>query len=476
MSGTSLLTKLSLDDIIDEAGFGLFQIKLSFSILFLVAQVNAQTQILSLIIPSLSTEWSLHTYEKSMLGFLEFIGFLIGSLSINKCVDKYGRKQTIIIAVWIWVIIMPLSTLSSNIYMFSFFRAFQGIILVIITLSSYMLLSESICSKYRSITLSFFTVFIIFSYILVLTLGIKLSDDLNLLKWRNIILITSILLPITQIFNYLCLEESSRFDIFNGNTTQGFRTLEKMYILNKSIHKFTDEKKIQLEQWILEFKSNISNDLEKGTKINIFAKVLEGPYRKLTFVLIYTWIVISSSFYGIELILPLVLNEIKGKENISELEKSHPLQKLLIANIFTMFVIIIVILLIQFKSFGRKISLALSLTMFGIGNMFIFLNFLFNFQFWLTVVKISTHLNWMFLFLYTSEMYPTIYRATVMGKLSAYSRIGQILIPWVSIYLSELYLFAPFLIFGFFSCIAGYSIYSLPYDTVNEKMERILVK
>ena len=61
-----------------------------------------------------------------------------------------------------------------------------------------------------------------------------------------------------------------------------------------------------------------------------------------------------------------------------------------------------------------------------------------------------------------------------IGQSSAISRIGVMIMVWVAVYLSEIEAFLPFLIYGILGILACIVTYTLPYETLNEELDRII--
>lgn len=80
----------------------------------------------------------------------------------------------------------------------------------------------------------------------------------------------------------------------------------------------------------------------------------------------------------------------------------------------------------------------------------------------------------MIIYVYTVELFPTYLRMAALGACSGFSRIGQTLAPWFSIYMMEIYIFSPFLILGTFGLLASLLILAIPHETMNKKMESLL--
>lgn len=71
------------------------------------------------------------------------------------------------------------------------------------------------------------------------------------------------------------------------------------------------------------------------------------------------------------------------------------------------------------------------------------------------------------------QIYPTKKRARGLGMAGAFSRIGGILMPWIGIYISQIGLFLPYLIFGITALAGGVLTFMLPFDTRGMELDKV---
>jgi hypothetical protein len=134
--------------------------------------------------------------------------------------------------------------------------------------------------------------------------------------------------------------------------------------------------------------------------------------------------------------------------------------------------IIIASIIVNIPYLGRKNSWAISFLCGGIGSILIFFNIT-NFVLLITVAKLSLDFAFTLSYEYTGEVYPTKHRAKGLGMASAFSRIGGISMPWIGVYISNIGLYLPYLIFGISSFIAGILTFILPYDTRGIELDKL---
>ena len=180
------------------------------------------------------------------------------------------------------------------------------------------------------------------------------------------------------------------------------------------------------------------------------------------------WIVTSSNLFGMDLILPTVLSK------ITEGTDYHPLTMLVYLNAALIPCIIPMVVMVEMQYFGRKKTLTIIYFAMGTGGIFTYFHVFPGFIFWLGLFKLCVHASFMVLYLFTTELYPTHIRVNALGQSSAISRIGVIIIVWVSMFLIEIQIFLPFLVYGIMGFLAFFVTNRLPYETLNEDLDRII--
>jgi len=130
--------------------------------------------------------------------------------------------------------------------------------------------------------------------------------------------------------------------------------------------------------------------------------------------------------------------------------------------------------MVEMQYFGRKKTLTLIYFAMGAAGCFSYFQIFPGLIFWLCLFKLSIHSSFMILYLFTGELYPTHIRVNAIGQISAISRIGVIIIVWVAMFLIEIQNFLPFLVYGLMGFSAFFVMNRLPYETLNEDLDRII--
>lgn len=467
----SLLSELSLDDAIDGNElnkYHLAQLLIIYSINIFYVSVN---QFLNLILPALEKEFSLNNFEKSFVGAVEYFGIFIGSITVHSFADKYGRRKTYLTSIAIFILFQALTTFSSSFYTFCFLRCLQSIAATFLMLLAYILVVEFLPKKYRGFLSKFFSVLAILGNTFCISIVMITYDDLISINWRKFTYVFIVCTSILLIVAFFVVGESVRYDLFKGDKNRGFNNLNK---LRGGKGEIEGETRMRLEVWL----SNFDRELKKNLEVNeddgkrsTFFKLMRGEYKKVTLILIYTWFATTSSSYGIEFILPIFLQKMSIKTN---LEGQHPLNKLLLSNLYNVPLLLLMIYFTEFEYIGRKKSLSFFFFLLFASNFLLSLELWPGLLFWLTIIKLCLAACFMIVYVYTVELFPTYLRMAALGACSGFSRIGQMMSPWMSIYMMDFYIFSPFIVLGIIALIASLMILQLPYETKNKKMESLV--
>ena len=473
MSLQPLLEELSIDNVVNQIGLGKFHYKLLFLEYFNVFQQVSQCGLPGIILPSLTNEFNLSKTEISIYGTFEYFGYFIASIAIGKISDRLGRKNGILVFKVVWLVCMMLSLMSPNIYVFSLLRTMVSISFMIVIFCGFSLISEVWPQKTRGIVLNFVAFIAVLGYAFTSLMARILISDLKTANWRLLFLIYASILAVSIYLNYKFLEESPRYDLFLGKKSRAFETIEKM--AQDNLHKenyLQDGKKEQMELWAENFTHELNAVLEDEKEehpfIHDYKKLFKGSYKKITMIMFILWTVISSNAFGLEFILPKTLL------SLSEGTDENPLSIYFYINIIVLPCLLPLIAMVEMKNFGRKRTLSIVFFIMGVCGTSTYLHVFPGPIFWLWFFKLGTHSSFMLIYLYTAELYPTSIRMNAMGQCSAISRIGVMLIVWVAVFLSDISPFLPFLIYGIMAFIAFYAISLLPYETLNENIDRVI--
>lgn len=115
-----------LDGIIEEIGFGKFQLTMYIAVGLAIIADGAEMLNVALITQALGEEWHLSATQKGALGSTIFIGFTLGSLAAGRVGDKHGRRFPLLVCVSMLFIMGFASAFAVNYVSLLVLRAFVG--------------------------------------------------------------------------------------------------------------------------------------------------------------------------------------------------------------------------------------------------------------------------------------------------------------------------------------------------------------
>jgi len=460
---------LSLDDIINDIGFGRFQFRIYIFTLLIVVNYITHVVLSGYILPAITNQWNLSLYEQSFLGCLEYFMQVVASF-ITSHSTPYGRKKPIIISMIIWTGSVFLTCFFNNFYAFCFFRSLTACSSLICNMVSYTLLSEVLPMNNRGKWLGSFEFFVILGHLQLILFMMATFNSLGEGNIQLFIFFLFLSLLFTCVVVVLICDESPRYLSFHNKVQECIALLDKIMQENKKDKEIymTSEKKENFERWIKlmeneEIKKNNSEKVE-------FKSIFKGIYKKITITLYFVWFANCLVSAGNDYILPMTLYKVFNSDDHSE----NVMMMMLCINIITIPFLIPAVWATDMKIFGRKKTLTLSLLLLGISCLFIWMDIFLNIFVWLIAAKYAIAINYMILSIYTNEIYPTKLRSLGYGSSVGLGKIGSIFSPIVSVFLCATNPLLPFGFFSVISIIGGILLVNLKYDTTNEDMDRIL--
>uniref|UniRef100_A0A2C9M8D3 Major facilitator superfamily (MFS) profile domain-containing protein n=1 Tax=Biomphalaria glabrata TaxID=6526 RepID=A0A2C9M8D3_BIOGL len=374
----------TVEDAIEAIGFGWFQLKIFFVGKLISAADSMEMMMLSVLSPLVRCEWQLEDYKVAFITTAVFIGMGISAPLFGIVGDNYGRKPTLImVTVWIGFFGF-LATFSPT---YSWIVLLRGLVGVGMGGSpqGFSLTAEYVPSKYRAKLLVFGTIFWTIGGIFEILLAMIVVPALG---WRWLLVFSAIPVLLAS-FGLLFIPESARFLAGAGYIDDAEKILEKAAKINKA--KLPDGKLTQ------------SQNVPLGRLKDVFSR----EYLRSTLQLWFLWFGVAFTYYGMVLANAEVLR-IRNEECL-------PINFLL------------------FDKIGRRFTGALCY--FGAGLFFVLLQLqvelgvLTVFMFF---VRGFATACFNFVYIYSSELYPTSIRTLSIGMASAMARVGAMLTPFIS--------------------------------------------
>jgi MFS family permease len=116
----------SLDDAIENAGYGKFNFILIALSAFTLTCVMMETTAIGMVLPFITCEMNLNNSQKGFLGSVSFIGTIFVSHLWGFLADTKGRKKIIISSLVLSILFNIISSFSANFWCFAIFRFLNG--------------------------------------------------------------------------------------------------------------------------------------------------------------------------------------------------------------------------------------------------------------------------------------------------------------------------------------------------------------
>lgn len=430
--------ELSLTEVIDYFGFGLFSLKLICVTGLLWFFDGIEMTLITLIAPRLKCEWNMTNIETALTSVSVFIGMATGCIFWGKLADKFGRRKFALFGTGMTLYFGLLSTITSNFALFSTVRFFVGI-----GIGSLMLapcyISELISTKYQGKVMISLQFFFGFGNVYVACLAYMV---MNKFGWRVFLLLAAspILLSCTVLF---WLPESVRYLENVGNIHEIIKVLHVISVNNKK----PIPKKIKFEQRVK----------KRGDISELFIH----KYRLHTTLSLILWSFTYTSSYGLQLLNTQLDQTIgqAGKSSCHSLTNIEYLQ-----NIFV--VLGQIPGLLFYILFADKISrktafistyviiLACLLLLLKLSAVFYVRTGL------MFVLRATTSSSAQLLWLHSAENTLSSFRATALGLYSSAARWSMALSPILVQYLLNVSFTATIFVFIFFNVISCIIVWS----------------
>lgn len=391
---------------------------------------------------SITSEWYLigdAAYKVSLASSFYFGGVLMGVLAFGHLSDRYGRKKLYLTGLALDITFGVTSGLAPSYQLFAASRFLVGIMNGGMSLVAFVLLNEYVGTSYWAVTGSLGSLFFAAGISVYAVMGYFIHS------WRMLALVTNlqgVLLFVLSVF----IPESPRWLYAQGRLSEAEDVL---YLIAKRNHK---------QKCTVSLKPPLDRrDRQTVGALDLFCHRI---LLKRTLVMMYSWFVCSLVYYG----LTLNVGNMGGNlyvnlalSGIAELP-SYP----------------ICIYLIGRKWSGRRRTLSGFLFLGGIACLIIMflpekqeagLFAYVNSRSLSLLGKMTISAAFNIVYIYSSELYPTVVRNIGMGMCSVAARIGGIIAAFIPS-LKSLQWALPFIVFGVAGLSAGVLNLLLP-ETLN---------
>ncbi|XP_041837895.1 solute carrier family 22 member 7-like [Melanotaenia boesemani] len=392
---------------------------------------------------TLATEWDLVCDSKSVnraTATIFFMGVMAGAAVFGYLSDRFGRRRTLLVSYIATTLFAFASVFSNNFPMFAAMRFLTGLGISGISIVSIVLCVEWVDIKHRT------------------SVGVLMSMDWSLFTailpgvaylvndWRYLTAAVTAPLFVAMIC-WRLLPESARWLISNGKVDSAHFYLSNCAKVNHREEFMADLRPEVLSKVIL-----VEDENRKYSYLDL---VRTPRMRKLALFTGIVWFGVACTYYGISL-------------NVTGFGVNIYLTQFIYGVIeFPAKAFIIFFL----NKIGRRLTQVGALFLTGLC---IFCNMFIPQDKWTARTTVGA-LGKMFaeaafttVFLYTTELYPTVMRQNGLGYSSFMARIGVSISP-VMMMLEEVWLHLPSILFSLVALIAGLSAFFLP-ETRNVRL------
>jgi putative MFS transporter len=455
---------LTLDDLIEtKLTIGYYQIIIFILLSMIDMADGAQIAMTSLTLPAIQKEFGLSAGSISLLSSVFFVGTALGSFSVGKFSDSYGRKRIIQVSL-VFQILNPLAfSLCNGFFTLLCLRLFYGFCYGFSLPLTTIYITEILPKHLRGKWVVLINFFVTIGNIYGTLMAYFVMESLDEGNWRLLLAYTAILPFVTLIGTLIYLQESMRFLLSSKRLSELKGIFNGLVRLNNSTKLFrgqTDSREIndddlrQLAVW--------ADHHIDDSQIASYSVLFRPEWLRITLLCWTIWFFLNFMFFGQISLLPYIFNsENKGIGSI------------LISLMGEAPVTFIMYYMIEHPNFGRKQTVFIFAVFSAVLNLLVVVS---N-GFLLVTVLFWTRLfmKGMFAVLhpYTSEIYPTSFRSVGYGLAGGVGRIGASIMPFVvfpCFYISSR---LPFWIFAFGAIICAVCSTKLPYDTTGRNLDMV---
>ncbi len=399
-SRTVSSAKLTMEQGIQAAGVGKFQYRL-FIIFGLVWAADAmQVLAIGFSVPSIAKTFNVSIPTALQTGTMFFIGMLIGAFVFGRLADRIGRRPVLMIAILIDAVGGIASAFAPSLEWLFFLRLLTGIGVGGTLPVDYTMMAEFLPSDRRGRWLVLLESFWAVGTIAIAVLAL-FAEGMGPDAWRTIFFVTGIPALVGVVLRFY-VPESPHFLNNSGKSEQARQVLERVAKVNG--------------------RPAGIGELQPGSMVkkSILALFSPGLLRRSVF-LFAAWFLISISYYGIFVYLPVRLSG----EGFGFMRGQ---------------LFLVVIAIVQLPGFalaaygvekwGRKPTLVGFLLLSAVGCLIYSLGQTSFIVVGATLLMSFSLLGtWGAIYAFTPEIYPTNLRASGMGTAGAIARVGGLLAP-----------------------------------------------
>ncbi|XP_036619746.1 solute carrier family 22 member 8-like [Trichosurus vulpecula] len=396
----------------------------------------------SMFASTIVTEWDLvcdFRQLKEMAQSMYMAGILIGGIVFGSLSDRFGRKPILTLSYLFLAISGTCSAVSHNFLTYTIFRFLAGCSLSGISLSTVILCVEWVPTHIRAIQSTFTGYCYTFGQFLLPGLAYAITE------WRWLQFVVSTPFYVFFLYSWW-VAESVRWLVLSGKSPRALKELQRVAAFNG---RKQEGDKLSLEELKLNLHKEISLSKNSYSALVLFQNPI---LRRISCCSCLTWFATGFAYYSLAM-------------GVEDFGVNIYMLQIIFGGVDVPAKFVSVICL---SYVGRRITQGACLLLAGtaiLANIFVPSD--------MQIIRtglavfgkgcLSSSFNC--LFLYTSELYPTVIRQRGMGLGNLCTRVGSMIAPLVKI-TGEMMPFIPALIYGVIPILGGIAAFFLP-ETLN---------
>ena len=459
--------RLTVDEILELAGFGKFQLKLLLIVGVRVFAHGSSFALMTVVSTLVQCEWSLSNFEKALVSAVFFAGFAVGSFVGGILADKYGRLKTMMLAYSFSAYYSTLSSLSPSFFWMLALRFMFGIFVGGVSLG-YLFLIEFMPKRHRR-CVTCMDLFFGFGIVCIALQGATFLHDI---KWRYFIIIAEALPLTIATICAVMVPESPRYLISVGRLQEAETIFNHILKENRS-----QCQRVRLKS------TNITRSNEENGKLSL---VFSNKYFKHTICFAFIWFAVSMGQVGTLYLTTEYYHIPNGmcttsEYNVEKLEDPiaclycktlsiDDYRNLMVTGLGG--IPAFIVSFVAMEKIGRKLTVRglllmilvmSSILVFCLPNWALTLSFL--------VAYTSGYTCHLVLQVYVSEVYPTYLRGVANGFIKVFSRSGHILGAFYAQYFMKMSFIISLATFCALTFIASLLTFAITQETSGKELE-----
>lgn len=382
---------------------------------------------------SIIMEWDLICERKWLTSFTQTLfqlGTLLGSVLFGMASDRFGRKYPLLIAVVIQVTMGISAAFVPGYWEFTFLRFLVGMSVGGTMVTGFVIVMEFVGTQYRDVISALYQVPFNMGHMLLPVFGYFCRD------YSNFQLAISI--PAVVLLSYFFLvPETPRWLIAVKRTEEAVKILESVAKVNK---RPTEAIRTDIENYQAALQKS---QLKKGNIVDLFRT---PNIRKNILAMAFNWLTCSYCFYGVS----QYVGQLSGNAFINVAASASVTLLGSLCSIPLMKVMGRKTIVIIFNFICAFCLLILAVLPEGPGTVVC-----------ASVGVVSSFVVFVVVYLYCTELFPTVVRNAALGFSSMMARVGSMIAPFV-IASSSLGTWVPPVLFAVLPLIAGFVAFLLP--------------